>query len=175
MACHPCNSSRSCYSCFKVLRKSSDILTSEPSNAYLQKKKCFFSGSRYFVGRNNTSASHPIPLSLTRNSFQLVKDGIFWRKFSFATNESGNQGFRNENKMLVKTYDDLMGFTKMRKVQSSLKENEQLYREAKERKEEKHRQLDELNIKLRKPRPPKYATNEARTHDLQIRRQAFYH
>ena len=148
MSLWPITSKSRCCSSFKKLFKSSGASSLNPPKTYLQMKWLFRSCSSSVVCRQKRSPNIS-SLYLKQNNEVISK-----RTFGSKPDQALSKRFFDQSEVWTKSYEDLIGLTNLKNVQGSLTQSEKCYLDSKEKRKEVQHQLDELNFKLRKPRPP---------------------
>ena len=135
-----------------VQKLSAIVLPKEPPNTYLRRKNMSCPISR-LASSTRVSSDRPQDVS---NEDKKVGE-VFGSKIPIKFNEWS----RNITKNTIERFDASLGLSKIRNAQMSLNVAQTSFLEVKERRERKQNLVDELNLKLRKPKPPKLILNEA--------------
>ena len=153
MSLTPFNKIHKFHSSYNNVQKlSAIVLPKEPPNTYLRRKNMSCPISR-LASSTRISSDRPQDVS---NEDKKVGN-VFGSKIPIKFNEWS----RNITKNTIERFDASLGLSKIRNAQLSLNEAQTSFLEVKERRERKQNLVDELNLKLRKPKPPKLILNEA--------------
>ena len=142
-------------SCNHVQILSAMVLPKEPPNTYLRRRNVAHPISRFTSSKKISPAlSQHISKSVS-NEHEKVGS-----QFQSKAPIKLIDWFSNTTKNTVEKFDTLLGLTEIRNALRSLNVAQTSFLKAKERRETKQNLVDELSLKLRKPKPPKLVLNE---------------